>query len=481
MKISREETSPREVVLSIELESDELEPYLDRSFRRVVNKVKVPGFRPGKAPRWLVENQVGKEGLIRDSLDFIVQESLDKALKEENLETFGEPNVEQLEIEPLSFKAVVPLEPIADLGDFRSLRLEPETVEVTAEQVDRAIELMRYDAAPWEPVDRPVTFGDLVSLDVDGFIDGDRVANDRGVDFIPTKDDPLPFPGFSENLEGMERDESKEFTIQIPEDHRDNTIAGKECRFTAKALEIKTKALPEIDDEFAKGVGEGYESLEALRSSVEERLREQLERVAERAFEEKGLEEVIKGASIEVSNLTTNREIDHLLEDRFQAMGGRRMDMDAYLRQVGKSREEIREELRPAAQEQLTRYLVVRKLAQEESIEVSPEEIDGEVENLASRQAESGDALREALSSDDARSSIRNAILTRKVVGRLAELMREEVAEAETAPEEAAVPAQEEPVEEEGGDEPAPTSPETAEESQSPEGKEGGSSSDAKP
>ena len=479
MKISREETSPREVVLSIELESDELEPYLDRSFRRVVNKVQVPGFRPGKAPRWLVENQVGKEGLIRDSLDLIVQESLDKALKEESLESFGEPNVEELEIEPLSFKAVVPLEPIADLGDFRSLRLEPETVEVTEEQVERAIELMRYDAAPWEPADRPVTFGDLVTMDVDGFIDDNRVANDRGVDFIPTQDNPLPFPGFSENLARMERDESKEFTIQIPEDHQDNTIAGKECSFTAKVLEIKTKALPEIDDEFAKGVGDGYDSLEALRSGVQEKLREQLERAAGHAFEERGLEEVIKGASIEVSNLTTDREIDHLFEDRVRAMESRNMDMDTYLRQVGKSREEVREELRPAAQERLTRYLVVRKLAQEEGIEVSPEDIDGEVEGLTSHQAESGDALREALSSDDARSSIRNAILTRKVVGRLAQIMRGEVGEAETAPEEASVSTQEEPVEDEAGEESAPTSPGTAEASQSPE--EGGSSSDAKP
>ena len=443
MKISREETSPREVVLNIELESDELEPYLDRSFRRVVNKVQIPGFRPGKAPRWLVENQVGKEGLIRDSLDYIVQESLDKALKEEDLESFGEPNVEQLEIEPLSFKATVPLEPIADLGDFRSLRLDPETVEVTGEQVDRAIELLRYDAAPWEPAERPVSFGDLVTLDVDGFIDDNRVANDRAVDFIPAQDNPLPFPGFSENLAGMDKDESKEFAIQIPEDHRDNTIAGKECRFAAKVLEIKTKALPELDDEFAKGVGDGHDSLEALRSSVDEKLKEQLERSAERAFEERGLEEVIKGASIEVSNLTTDREIDNLFEGRLHAMEGRHIDMDTYLQQVGKSRDEIREELRPAAEERLAHYLVVRKLAQEESIEVSPEEIEGEVESLTSRQPESGDAMREALSSDDARSSIRNAILTRKVVGRLAQIMRGEIAADETAPEDTSVSTEE--------------------------------------
>ena len=435
MKITREETSSLEVVLNVELESDDLGPYLDRSFRRVVNRIEIPGFRRGKAPRPLVENYVGREALLRESLDYILQESLNRAMEEEKLETFGEPDVELVEIDPLSFKAVVALEPIVDLGDFRNLQLEPEATEVTQEQVDKVIEQLQYDAAPWEPVDRPVNFGDLVTLDVDGSIEGKNIADDRGVDFIPAQDNLMPLPGFSIYLEGMKRDESKEFTLSVPEDYRDDTIAGKDCRFKVKVLEIKEKVLPELDGEFAKGVGDGYESLEALQAGILENLTEQVERVAQRAFQESSLEEVIKGASIEVSDLTTNREIDHLLEEQLQAAQGRQTDMDTYLQTVGKSPEELRDEARPTAQERLTRFLVIRKLAQEEGIEVAPQEIDDEVENLTSISGEASETLRQAFSTDNARSSLGSAILTRKVLERLAQIIQEKAEEAE-APEE---------------------------------------------
>ena len=476
MKITREETSPREVSLAIELESADIEPFLDRSYRRVVNKTQIPGFRPGKAPRILVENYVGREALVRESADAIVQDALDKAIKTENLDVFGDPEVELTEIDPFSVKAVVPLEPIVELGDFRSIRLQPEPVEVTGERLEAFMERLRYDAAPWEPADRPLKFGDLATLDVEGFIEGERVANDRGIDFIPSQDNPIPFPGFSVYLEGMKRDESKEFTLVVPEDYADTSIAGKECRFSVTALEIKEKALPDLDDEFAKGVGEGYESLEALRSKVHEDLTEQATRASQREFQNRSLEEVVKGVSVQVSDLTMNREIDHLLEEQLQSQQDRRMDMESYLRNVGKTREELRDELRPAAVERLTRFLVVRKLAQEEGIEVSPEEVGSEVDKLASASSDSADSLRMALSSDRARSSISSGILARKVLERLAQIVggdAEGEGTGESGP--AATADRDADGEEAEGDSPQP-SREDADASQ--DGDEGGSPSD---
>ena len=424
MNITKEETSPREVALSIQLESSDIEPYLERSYKRLVNRLMIPGFRRGKAPRYMVENYVGKEAMVQESLEYIVQESLDKAIKEENLETFGEPDVEVLEVYPTSFKATVSLEPIVDLGDFRSLRLEPDPIEVTEEQVAGVLEQIRYESAPWDPVDGPVKFGNLVTMEVVGVIEGRKLADDKGVDFIPSMDNPHPFPGFSVYLEGMRKDVPKEFDLTVPEDYADKTLAGKECRFNVKVLEIKEKVLLDLNDEFAKGVGDGYESLEALRANVLENLTQQAERAGRRAFEERSLEEVLKGTSVEVSDLTANREIDHLLEERIQSEQGRQTDMDTYLQNVGKSQEELRDELRPTAQERLTRFLVLRKLAQEEGIEVSPEDVDSEVENLSSGATESGGSLREALSSERAKSSIGSAILTRKVLERLAQIVQ---------------------------------------------------------
>ena len=429
MKVTREEVAPREVVLNIELESDDLESYLDRSYRRMVRRVQIPGFRPGKAPRVIVENHLGKEAMIRESLDFIAQESLEKAIDDEKLEAFGDPDIEVLEINPPSFKATVSLEPVVDLGDFRSIRLEPEPVEVTEEQVSGVLDRMQSDAAPWDPVDRPVKFGDLVTMDVDGFIEGQQVADDKGVDFIPTEDNPSPFQGFSVYIEGLKKGQPHEFTLPVPEDYPDESAAGKECRFKVQVLEIKEKALPPLDDEFAKGVGDGYDSLESLRDSILKDLTQRAETVAQRAFQEASLQEVIKAATIEVSGLTTNREIDHLLEDQAQALRNRRVDMETYLRSAGKTEEELREELRPSAQERVTRFLVLRKLAQEENLEVADEEIDAEIDSMTSGESESAESLRQVLSSENSRMSLGNAILSRKVVERLAEIVQGKVAE----------------------------------------------------
>ena len=435
MKVTKEEASIREVTLNVELDPEDIEPYLDRAYKRMVNRVQIPGFRPGKAPRVLVENYLGKEALVRDSLDFIVQESLDKAIQQEELETFGQPDVELTEVEPVTFKATVPLEPIVVLGEIGNINIEPETAEVTEEQVDKVVEQLQYNAAPWEPAERPVQFGDLVTLDVDGGINGEQVANDRGVDFIPTNDNPYPFPGFSLYLEGLEADSQKEFTLTVPEDYGDTSIAGQECRFDVKVLGIKVKALPELDDEFAKGVEDGYETLELLRTSILENLTSESERIAIRAHQEKILEEVIKDASLEISASTINHEIDHLLEDQARMQQGREANVDTYLQNVGKSREEIREELRPAAQERLNRYLIIRKLSQDENIEVSDEDVDQEVENLTSASGESIETLQQVLSTDDARSSLSSAILTRKVLERLVQIVQGGQTEEDSGPE----------------------------------------------
>jgi trigger factor len=470
LKVSREDTAPRQVVLTVELDDSDLEPSLERSYRRVVNRVVIPGFRKGKAPRYLVQNYLGREALIQESLDHIVQEALDKALKEHGLEVFGEPELDLVETDPVSFRATLPLEPLVDLGDFRDVRLQPAAVEVTDERVDEVIERLRYDTAPWQPVERGVKFGDLVTLDATGVIAGDEVMDDKGVDFIPNQDNPSPFPGFSVYLEGMNRDEDREFTLAVPEDYLQTAIAGKECRFSVKVLEIKEKGLADLDDEFAKGVGEGYETMEELRTSVLDDLKEQSERAAQRELESKALDEVIKGASVQMPDLAMDREIDRLMDEQIHAQHNRHMDMDEYLQNVGKSQDELKDELRPAAQERLTRYLIVREIAKEEGIEVSADDIDSEVERLTSGVAESAEALRRAFSSESARTSIHDTVLTRRTLGRLREIVTGAAGEAETAAEPPTGSA-EESGEQETAEESAPsTSEETPAETSDEEG-----------
>jgi len=442
VKVNKETPGLTEVILNIEMDSEDEEPFINRSYRRVVGRLRVPGFRPGKAPRSIVENYVGRTALVHEALDFMIPETLDRVLKDENLQAFAQPQVEILEMEPVSFKAVVPLEPVVNLGDFRSLHLDREPVTVAEEQVDEVIEQLRYQSAPWEPVDRPAQFGDLLSLDVKATVEGEQVIDDHGVDFIPEQDNALPFPGFSIYLEGMTEGQEQEFTLSIPGDYSQTTFAGKECRFWVKVRSIKEKKLPTLDDEFAKGVGEGYGSLSALRDFVRRRLTEEAENSSLRQLQEKSLEELVKTASIQASDLVFQRELDLMHDERARALRSQRLDMDTYLRAIGKTEEELLEELRPRAEERLTRYLVLRKLAQEEGIEVTPEEVEEEIEKLASGSGESEATMRRTLSSESARDSIRSSILTRQVMQRLVEIVEGSKGDASAS---GAATSQEEP------------------------------------
>jgi trigger factor len=424
VNVTKESESPTEVTLNISMDSADEEPFIGRSYRRLVGRVQIPGFRPGKAPRSIVERHLGRSVLVQEALEFMIPETLDQVLKDEDLSAFAEPQLEILEVEPVSFKAVVPLEPIVDLGNFREIRLEKDEVEVTQDQVDGVMEQLLLESAPWEPADRPAKFGDLLNLNVNGTILGEPAITDQGIDFIPELENPLPIPGFSVHLEGMTEGQEKEFTLNIPDDSPQTEYAGKECHIIVNVLSIKEKNLPELDDEFAKGVRDGYDSLEALKEDVEKRLLADGESAALRRLEQTGMEELLKSASIQASELVYQRELDMIREDRERAIRSQRLDMDTYLDYLGQTQDEWQEQLRPQAEERLKTYLVLRQLAKEETLEISDEEIDAEIDSVASSSRESEDSIRQIFSTDSSRESLRSSLLNRKVMGRLVEILQ---------------------------------------------------------
>ena len=474
MNVTRESDTSTEVTLSILMDSADEEPFLNRSYRRVVSRLQIPGFRPGKAPRSVVENHVGRTALVQEALEFMIPESLDQVLKDENIKAFTEPQLEVLDLEPVSFKAIVPLEPTVDLGEITAIHLDPIPVEIEDDNVNHVLEELRFESAPWEPVERAVAFGDLVTINVKGNIGGEQTIDDEGVDFIPQQDNELPLPGFSIYLEGMSVDQNKEFTLSVPDDYPQQEYAGKDCRFEVEVITIKEKNLPELDDEFAKGVREGFESLEALTAHVRQRLTDEGENAAQRQLEQSSLEELRKQATIQASDIVYQRELEAMYEDRERSLRNQRVDMDTYLGYLGQTEEEWREQLRPQAEERLNTFLVLRKLAEMEGLEVAPEEIDEEIDRLVSSSGtESSGDMRRALDTQNAKDSINTSLLNRKVMARLVEIvMGSEHQNAATATAEAEIPEAEtadatsEPVgqtaEEPSGEEQSAAEPETS-------------------
>ncbi len=452
MIVTREDPESRQVVLNVELEPSDIELHLQRVYRQLVNRVQIPGFRKGKAPRSVVETFLGRSAMVQEGIDSIVTSSLNQALERESLEPFGEPEIDSLELDPVSFKATVPLEPQVDLGDLQSLRLERDPIEITEEQVTEVLEQLQRSNGVWEPREGQVRFDDLVTLDVEGTIEGNRILQDQAVDFVPRQDSPVPFPGFSVYLEGMSAGEDKQFTLTVPEDYRESAVAGKECRFEVKVIEVKELRLPELDDELAKGVGEGYDTLAELQDDIQRRLYNDAVEAAQRDLQEKALQEVIDGAEVVYPSLTEQRELDRMVEDRAHALQEHRLQAEDYVAEAGKSDEEVRAELRPEAVQRLTRFLVLRQISLDQGIEVSEDDVEDEIDQMAGT-SESQEAIRNAFSTDNARSAIRNAILSRKVQERLGEIAKSSVAEEPSdRAAESAEAAQPTGTEEQGGD-----------------------------
>ncbi len=425
MKITQEEVVDRQTVLNIELEEDDISPYLDQGYRRIVQRANIPGFRKGKAPRQIIEQFFGREALIQESLDRLLPDVTDKAIEEQELDAIGIPKVELTEVEPLTLKATVPLTPEIDLGTYTDIRVEEEEAEVTDDEVDERIEEMRKSQTSWEPVERPVKLGDMVTLEVTGSIDGDSILDEKDAVFVTEAESPNPFPGFSEELEGIEPEASKEFDIQVADDHPDERFASKQVNFNVTVNDIKEQKLPELDDDFAKGLGDEHETLEALKESVNEDLSATAELRRAAQYRDSVLEELLKTVSIDLPPLVVDHEVEHMIERRDAMIDQLNMTKDDYFRYTEKTDEQSITDARENAVDHFTRVFGLAKLAETEALEVSEEEIDERVAEIEKSETEEAQDLKKrGLNSDGVRSSIRDTLLNGKAMDRLVDIAK---------------------------------------------------------
>ena len=425
MKVTTKEQAPREAVLSIELDQPEVEPYLDRAYRQVVQRATIPGFRKGKAPRRIVEQLLGRDYLLGQALDFMVPEVTNKAVAEAGLEIGGLPSVNVEQLDPPSITATVPLTPTVDLGAYRELRIARPKVEVKPDRVDEEMERIRWAVAPWEPVEEPAALGDLLNVTVKGRTEGKEIVNMERADFIPREGARVPAPGFAEELVGMRAYETKEFAIAVPEDFEYSEVAGKECHFEVVVHIVKRKVPGQMDDEFAKGVGSGYESLMDMRSKIEAEIAKNEEQLITSRHQEEAIEKVLEGTTFVMSPLIVDHELEHLLSDYQEALRTGRMTFEQYQRYInwaGKSGGEIREAARPEAEARIMRSLVLEKVVEEQELTVEEDEIATEIERLAEGSGADSEQVREMFQEEERRDSLRRMLLNRKAMETLSNM-----------------------------------------------------------
>ena len=421
MKVTQGEVEERQVTLRIELDDDDLEPYVERGYRQVVGKMRIPGFRPGKAPRKIVEGMVGREGLLSESLEFLVTDAISKAVEEQGIDSVGLPQLENVDLDPVVVEAAVALNPVLDLGDYRSIRLEEDRVEVSDEDIQEELENLRKQQSSWEPVERAVAHDDLVTMNVSGTIDGVEIIAETDSQYIVDPSSSLPFPGFAAELEGLEIDDPAEFTLVVPDDYPDNEIAGKQAEFSVTITDVKQRLLPEPDDDFAMSVSDDYETLDDLIEQIRADIETATQRQDEQEYREAAIEELAVNADIEIAPLLIQHEVDYMQERREELMARMGISEEDYTRFSGRTTEQINDEMREEAVEKLNRSYAISAFIEQEALEISDDELNGRLKELARQGDEStGRKLtNKELRSERVRSTVRESLLVEKALDRL--------------------------------------------------------------
>ncbi len=426
MKVTQGEVVDNQAVLNIELEEDDLDDYLERGYRRVVNRLRIPGFRKGKAPRNIVEGMVGREGLLSEALDYMLPDATDRAVTAQELDVTGAPSYDLTGFDPVSFTATVALKPDVDLGGYASLTLESELKQVTSEDVDAEIARMRESMAIWEPVERESEPGDMVTADLKATSGESAFLDQQGANIVLDADNEDPrFPGLFEQLTGLKEDESREFELELGEGRfGSEDLAGSTAKFEVAVTGVKNKILPDLDDDFASGVGEGYDSLEALKQEIEDGLKRVAEEVEDRRRRSAAVEALVDGAAVTLAPMLAEHRVDHLRREMDESLERMGMTLDNFLAIQGSTAEEMEDQLSERATNELRSGFVIEKLAETEEIEVSETEIDERLETIISTAGRKvSNRERRQLNSAGSRENISRGIRNEKAVDRLLELV----------------------------------------------------------
>ncbi|RYG74843.1 trigger factor [Lentibacillus lipolyticus] len=410
-------------VLTIQVDAEEFDRALDQAFKKVVKDVQIPGFRKGKVPRKIFEKRFGVESLYQDAVDIVLPDAYVKAVEETGIEPIEQPEVDIEEIEQgkdLIFKATVNVKPEVTLGDYKGLEVEEQSVEVTDEDVDHEIEHQReHHAELIVKEEGSVEEGDTVVMDFEGFVDGEAFEGGKAEDFSLEVGSGQFIPGFEEQLPGKTAGEETEIEVTFPEDYHAEHLAGKKAVFEVKIHDIKTKELPELDDEFAKDVDEEVETLQELKEKKKDELQKQREQDAENQKRETLIEKASENAEVDIPEAMVESELDRMLQEFEQQLQMQGMTLDMYYQFSGQDKDALKEQMREDAKKRVKTNLTLEAIYHAENLEVTDEDVDEELSNMASMYGTDAEQLKQMLGGNT--DALKEELKTRKAIEFLVE------------------------------------------------------------
>ncbi|WP_181349749.1 trigger factor [Thalassobacillus sp. CUG 92003] len=375
-------------LLTVEVPADEFDQALDQAFKKVVKDVQVPGFRKGKVPRKLFEQRFGVESLYQDALDIVLPQAYQQAVEETGIEPVDRPEVDVKEIEKgegVVFTAEVVVKPEVELGEYKGLEFDELSTEVTDEDVEDELKQMQEKQAELVVKEEgEIEDGDTVVMDFEGFVDGEAFEGGQADNYSLEVGSGTFIPGFEEQLKGKQSGEETDVTVTFPEEYHAEELAGKEATFKVKIHEVKAKELPDLDDEFAKDVDEEVESLEELRQKTRDRLEEQKKTEAENHKRDTLVEQAAENADVQIPQSMVDTELDRMISEFEQRLQMQGMTKDMYFQFTGSDENALREQMQEDAEKRVKTNLTLEAIAANEDVAVAEEDVDAELENMAS-------------------------------------------------------------------------------------------------
>lgn len=442
--VTTEPREDRQLAVTIQVDQERVERELRKAANKVSGQYRVPGFRKGKAPYNIIVQQYGLANLYNEFVEDLGQELFQQAIVQEKIEPYAQSSLEDIQLEPLTYRLLVPLDPEVKLGDYRALRVEQPSATVDDDLVASRLEQYREQYASWQEVDRPSEWGDMLTIDVRSVIapaeEGGAetvVLEETDWDVTPDQENPMEPPGFDEKLIGLGKGESAEFVLGWPAEGQ-SMYAGKEATFSVTVKKVEAYAKPELDDELAKLAGPTFETLEDLKTSIRTGAEEGEKNRLENEYVTSVLDAVVELSTLNYPPVVIEDQINSMLQDTEQRLRQIGIDsFETFLRQTNQNMEEYRERLRPEATKIARRNLVLSEIVKQENLQVSDAEIEEQIKAMvggpAAEDGEDGaevadnvKALADMLRQGAGRTMIVSQILTNKAIQRLLSIARGE-------------------------------------------------------
>ena len=387
MKVTVENGENQQVTLTIEVEAAEVNKAVDQACKRLANRVSIPGFRKGKAPRMIVERHVGKDAVLQEAFDIVAPKALSKAFDEQKIDPVTRPSVDIETLEEgkdLVFKATVTPRPEVKLGDYKGLNVPKNEVNITDEDVEK--QLKTFQDRQGKLVDAPegaeVKDGDFTTLDFKGFVDGEAFDGGEGKDYPLQIGSNSFIPGFEDQLVGAKIGEERDVNVKFPEEYHAKELAGKDATFKCTIRSIKTKELPAIDDELAKKVSK-FETLDELKADIRKNLEENAERTAENDQKSAAIEMATNNITVDIPAVMIDNRVTAMIQEMAMRLEQQGMKLEQYLQYAGTDIAKLREQYRETAEKNVKTDLMLEEVAKAEDIKVEAKDLDEEVAAMA--------------------------------------------------------------------------------------------------